>query len=331
MNDHFEHKIDDLFSQLNNRRFGVDNKARNQIVQYFHIVTIEKRCQILRRLLYGNTLDRYAGYNCMEFEWDNSYEQFVEEMWHKYHDIRCARFICRYFPTEYIKEHLSDLASILKLDVDDEKRCFRISEKSSSENISIAIIANLKEKHDSKELREMLYGIIRDYTDKFQDEENPLVVKEFLRVYKMAKGKHFFTTRYIPGVLQILECMFRMGFQDALMEYHTFDYTNQMLLANNLWGLPVDLHPSKEEWIECWKWFVEIVQTETIKQCCKFDEDIYPGSIMQQQETKVTNTNAKSEKQIGNKSEILKKMTGNNSALRKLQDVFKLTINNEEP
>ena len=52
---------------------------------------------------------------------------------------------------------------------------------------------------------------------------------------------------------------------------------------------------------------------------------------MQQQETKVTNTNAKSEKQIGNKSEILKKMTGNNSALKNLQDVFKLTINNEEP
>ena len=72
MNDHFEHKIDELFEQLNNRRFGVDNKARNQIVQYFHIVTIEKRCQILRRLLYSNTLDRYAGYNCMEFEWDNS-------------------------------------------------------------------------------------------------------------------------------------------------------------------------------------------------------------------------------------------------------------------
>lgn len=68
MNEHFEHKIDELFSQLNNRKFGVDNKARNQIVQYFHTVTIEKRCQILKRLLDGNNLDRYAGYNCMEFD-----------------------------------------------------------------------------------------------------------------------------------------------------------------------------------------------------------------------------------------------------------------------
>ena len=45
MNDHFERKIEELFGQLNNRRIGIDNKARNQIVQYFHAVTIEKHCK----------------------------------------------------------------------------------------------------------------------------------------------------------------------------------------------------------------------------------------------------------------------------------------------
>ena len=319
-----EENIESLFNQLKDRRFGRDNIARNQIRQHFNFVPIEQRYQILRRLLVGNSLDRYIGYDCMEKEWVDTYMQFVEEMWVKFHDVRCARLICRYFPIEYIKEHLSDLASVLKLTVDDEKKCFSLSGQSNSENISVAIIANLKDKQNSIELRKMLYEIIKNYVDNYWWLEDSLRMKESLRIYKIAKGKHSFTIQYISGVSQILESMHHMGFQDAMVEFHKFDSTNQITLLNNLWGLPMDLHPSKEEWIECWEWFLEIVQHNVIKQYNSIVEENVPK---EEQQELIHETNIiLPEEQIENKIEALKKMQENNPTLKKLKKAFDLTL-----
>lgn len=158
----------------------------------------------------------------------------------------------------------------------------------------------------------MLYAIIRNYVDNYWWMEDSLRMKESSRIYKIAKGKHYFTIQYISGVSQILESMHHMGFQDAMVEFHKFDSTNQITLLNNLRGLPMNLHPSKEEWIECWEWFLEIVQTEVIKQSCNIDEDTYPVSEMQQLEPKVNSANVIVEEQIENKGEILKRMIENN-------------------
>ncbi len=176
----------------------------------------------------------------------------------------------------------------------------------------MAIIANLKNKQNSIELRRMLYAIIRNYVDNYWWMEDSLRMKESSRIYKIAKGKHYFTIQYKSGVSQILESMHHMGFQDAMVEFHKFDSTNQITLLNNLRGLPMNLHPSKEEWIECWEWFLEIVQTEVIKQSCNIDEDTYPVSEMQQLEPKVNSANVIVEEQIENKGEILKRMIENN-------------------
>lgn len=145
---------------------------------------------------------------------------------------------------------------------------------------------NLEDKNNSVELRKMLYEIIKNYVDNYWWLEDSTRMKESSRIYKIAKGKHFFTIQYISGVSQILESMHHMGFQNAMIEFHKFDSNNLITLLNNLWGLPMNLHPSKEEWIECWEWFLEIVQKEVVKQCCKLDEETHPESRIEQIEQK---------------------------------------------
>ena len=184
---------------------------------------------------------------------------------------------------------------------------------------------NLEDKNNSVELRKMLYEIIKNYVDNYWWLEDSLRLKESSRFYKTAKGNHYFTARYIPGVSQILESMHHRGFQDAMIEFHKFDSNNLITLLNNLWGLPMNLHPSKEEWIECWEWFLEIVQQNVNEQYNSLVKENVPKE--EPQELKINDTNIiLPEEQIENKIEALKKMQENNPSLKKLQKSFDLTI-----
>ena len=184
---------------------------------------------------------------------------------------------------------------------------------------------NIEDKNNSIELQKMLYEIIKNYVDNYWWLEDSTRMKESSRIYKIAKGKHFFTIQYIPGVSQILESMHHMGFQNAMIEFHKFDTNNQITLLNNLWGLPMNLHPSKEEWIECWEWFLEIVQQNVNEQYNSLVKENVPKE--EPQELKINDTNIiLPEEQIENKIEALKKMQENNPSLKKLQKTFDLTI-----
>lgn len=186
---------------------------------------------------------------------------------------------------------------------------------------------NLEDKNNSVELRKMLYEIIKNYVDNYWWLEDSLRLKESSRFYKTAKGNHYFTARYIPGVSQILESMHHMGLQNAMIEFHKFDSNNLITLLNNLWGLPMNLHPSKEEWIECWEWFLEIVQKEVVKQCCKLDEETHPESRIEQIEQKKEKPITEEEESV--KLEKLKMLQEKNSSLEKMQKAFDLTIYRE--
>ena len=184
---------------------------------------------------------------------------------------------------------------------------------------------NLEDKNNSVELRKMLYEIIKNYVDNYWWLEDSTRMKESSRIYKIAKGNHYFTIQYIPGVSQILESMHHMGFQNAMIEFHKFDSNNLITLLNNLWGLPMSLHPSKEEWIECWEWFLEIVQQNVNEQYNSLVEGNAPKK--EQQELMTNNTNIiLNEEENENKSETLKKMQERYPALKKLQKTFDLTI-----
>lgn len=184
---------------------------------------------------------------------------------------------------------------------------------------------NLEDKNNRVELLKMLYEIIKNYVNNYWWLEDSLRMKESSRIYKIAKRIHYFTILYIPGVSQILESMHHMGFQDAMVEFHKFDSTNQITLLNNLRGLPMDLHPSKEEWIECWEWFLEIVQQNVIEQYNSIVKENVPKE--EQLELKTNDTQIiLPEEQIENKIEALKKMQENNPTLKKMLITFDLTI-----
>lgn len=184
---------------------------------------------------------------------------------------------------------------------------------------------NSEDKNNSIELQKMLYEIIKNYVDNYWWLEDSTRMKESSRIYKIAKGKHFFTIQYISGVSQILESMHHMGFQNAMIEFHKFDSNNLITLLNNLWGLPMNLHPSKEEWIECWEWFLEIVQQNVNEQYNSLVKENVPKE--EPQELKINDINIiLPEEHIENKIEALKKMQENNPSLKKLQKTFDLTI-----
>lgn len=315
MNKEYENQIDLLLEQLNIRKFGCDNKARYKIIQYFDIVSIEKRHHIIKRLLNGNTLDRYAGYTCMEIEWDNSFIPYVEEIWSKVHEKRCARFICRYFPQEFINEHISELSLFFDLQPDKDLREIFLTTPSNSKDAPIAIVVRLKDKSDSKELREMLYATISEYIELCEDD------KEFQRVYKIMKGQYYFTTRCIPGVSLILECMFYLGFLDALIEFHKFELTNQISLLEELRGHPIRTTPSKDEWIDCWKLFLSLVHIKLKNYYYQLHEnntDINETQLnLKEFSSDITNDIQQT---------IFQKMYEKNQNIKKLQDILNLEL-----
>lgn len=84
--------------------------ARYRLRDRFYDQSKVIQIKILKAFLYGSKEDRDWAYrNCCWRYWDDSLGSDVKFLWEKYQEKKCAELVIKYFPVEFVLDHLESL------------------------------------------------------------------------------------------------------------------------------------------------------------------------------------------------------------------------------
>ena len=93
-----------------NKKSGKVSVSREEIKWRFDHLDWKDQKIILFAFMDSGISDREWAYSKMLDNWDDSFQPKVKELWETYHEYNCSWSVIRYFPLEYIKEHISEFA-----------------------------------------------------------------------------------------------------------------------------------------------------------------------------------------------------------------------------
>ena len=97
-----------LIRNYTNKKSGKVSESREEIKWRFNALDWKDQKKILLAFLNSCMSDREWAYGKMLNYWDDSFIPKVKELWETYDEYKCSWSVIRYFPLDYIKEHISD-------------------------------------------------------------------------------------------------------------------------------------------------------------------------------------------------------------------------------
>lgn len=148
------------------KKSGKVSVSREEIKWRFDHLDWKDQKKILFAFMDSGISDREWAYSKMLDNWDDSFQPKVRELLETYHEYKCSWPIIRYFPLEYIKEHISEFT--------DERDyyfiCLRLAKNKDyvidrtklSDRDYLAVLWHTGRTISDAEARDTLFGIIHD-------------------------------------------------------------------------------------------------------------------------------------------------------------------------
>ena len=155
-----------LIKNYVNKKSGKVSVSREEIKWRFDHLDWKDQKKILTAFMDSGISDREWAYSKMLDNWDDSFQPKVRELWETYHEYKCSWSIIRYFPLEYIKEHIGEFADerdyyfiCLRLAKDKD---YVIDRTKLSDRDYLAVLWHTGRTISDAEARDTLFSIIHD-------------------------------------------------------------------------------------------------------------------------------------------------------------------------
>ena len=150
-----------------NKKSGKVSESRDEIKWRFDYLDWKDQKKILIAFLDSCMSDREWAYSKLLDNWDKTFEPKVKELWGKYHEYKCSWSVIRYFPLEYIREHIDSFTDSrdyyfisLRLAVD---KNYVIDRTKLSNTDYLALLYHSGRNISDDDARDTLFSIIHDY------------------------------------------------------------------------------------------------------------------------------------------------------------------------
>ena len=158
--------ISTLIKNYVNKKSGKVSVSREEIKWRFDHLDWKNQKKILFAFMDSGISDREWAYSKMLDNWDDSFQPKVRELWETYHEYKCSWSIIRYFPLEYIKEHIGEFTDerdyyfiCLRLAKDKD---YVIDRTKLSDRDYLAVLWHTGRTISDAEARDTLFSIIHD-------------------------------------------------------------------------------------------------------------------------------------------------------------------------
>ena len=158
--------ISTLIKNYVNKKSGKVTESREEIKWRFDHLDWKDQKKIMSAFLDSCMSDREWAYTKLLDNWDSSFEPKVRELWETYHEYKCSWSIIRYFPLEYIKEHIEEFTDerdyyfiCLRLAKDKD---YTIDRTKLSDRDYLAVLWHTDRTISDDEARDTLFSIIHD-------------------------------------------------------------------------------------------------------------------------------------------------------------------------
>ena len=158
--------ISTLIKNYVNKKSSKVSVSREEIKWRFDHLDWKDQKKILFAFMDSGISDREWAYSKMLDNWDDSFQPKVRELWETYHEYKCSWPIIRYFPLEYIKEHIEEFTDerdyyfiCLRLAKDKD---YVIDRTKLSDRDYLAVLWHTGRTISDAEARETLFSIIHD-------------------------------------------------------------------------------------------------------------------------------------------------------------------------
>jgi len=155
-----------LIRNFINKKSGKVSVSREEIQRRFNHLDWKDQKKILSAFLDSCITDREWAYGQLISYWDDSFLPKVKELWETYHEYKCSWSIIRYFPLEYIKEHIEEFTDerdyyfiCLRLAKDKD---YVIDRTKLSDSDYLAMLWHTGRTISDDEARNTLFSIIHD-------------------------------------------------------------------------------------------------------------------------------------------------------------------------
>ena len=174
-----------LMKNFINKKSGKVSESREEIKWRFNALDWKDQKKILPAFLDSSASDREWAYTKLLDYWDESFLPKVKELWETSHEYKCSWSVIRYFPVEYIVEHMGEFT--------DERDyyfiCLRLAQDKSyvidrsrlSNTDYLAVLYHTERMISDKEAFNTLFGVVRDCC--LQD-------ADVMRLEHLGEGKH---------------------------------------------------------------------------------------------------------------------------------------------
>ena len=158
--------ISTLIKNYVNKKSGKVSVSREEIKWRFDHLDWKDQKKILFAFMDSGISDREWAYSKMLDNWDSSFESKVRELWETYHEYKCSWSIIRYFPLEYIKEHIGEFTDerdyyfiCLRLAKDKD---YVLNRAKLSDRDYLAVLWHTGRTISDDDARDTLFSIIHD-------------------------------------------------------------------------------------------------------------------------------------------------------------------------
>ena len=158
--------ISTLIKNYVNKKSSKVSVSREEIKWRFDHLDWKDQKKILFAFMDSGISDREWAYSKMLDNWDDSFQPKVRELWETYHEYKCSWSIIRYFPLEYIKEHIGEFTDerdyyfiCLRLAKDKD---YVIDRTKLSDRDYLAVLWHTGRTISDDEARDALFSIIHD-------------------------------------------------------------------------------------------------------------------------------------------------------------------------
>ena len=156
-----------------NKKSGKVSESREEIQWRFNWLDWKDQKKILNAFLESGKSDREWAYGKVLDFWDDSFLPKVKDLWETYHEYKCSWSVIRYFPLEYISEHIDDFTDerdyyfiCLRLAKD---KSYVIDRAKLSNKDYLAVLYHTGRDISADDALDTLFAIVHDccYTDAF--------------------------------------------------------------------------------------------------------------------------------------------------------------------
>mgnify|MGYP006988887324 FL=1 len=149
-----------------NKKSGKVSVSREEIKWRFDHLDWKDQKKILAAFMESGISDRQWAYSKMLDNWDDTFQPKVKELWETYHEYKCSWSVIRYFPLEYINEHIEEFTDerdyyfiCLRLAKDKD---YVIDRTKLTDRDYLAVLWHTGRTISDDEARDTLFSIIHD-------------------------------------------------------------------------------------------------------------------------------------------------------------------------